>query len=60
MKFYRFIAAFSFLKCKKLKKFVVALKCVYSLAALSLNSKVFFWFYLLEKPNKDNKYLEKY
>ena len=41
MKFYRFIAAYPFLKDKKLKKLVVALKCLYSLTISSLNSNVF-------------------
>ena len=31
MKFYRFIAVFPFLENNKLKKLVVALKCLYSL-----------------------------
>ena len=41
MKFYRFIAAFLFLKDKKSKKLVVALKFLYFLTVLSLNSNVF-------------------
>ena len=41
MKFYRFIAAFLFFKDKKLKKLVLALKFLYSLTVLSLNSNIF-------------------
>ena len=41
MKFYRFIAAFIFLKDKKLNKHVVALTFHYVLTILSLNSNVF-------------------
>ena len=37
MEFYGFIAVFPFLKDKKLKKLVVALKCLYSLSVSSLN-----------------------
>ena len=49
MMFYRFIVIFLFFKDKKLKKLVVALKFLYFLAVLSLNSNVFCWFYLLVK-----------
>ena len=38
MKFYRFTAAFLFLKDKKLKKLAVALKFLYFLTVVSLNS----------------------
>ena len=41
MKFNRFIAAFLFLKDTKSKKLVVALKFLYFLTVLSLNSDVF-------------------
>ena len=41
MKFYRFIAAFLFFIDNKLKKLVVALKFVYFLTVLSLNSSAF-------------------
>ena len=41
MKFKRFIAAFLFLKDTKSKKLVVALKFLYFLTVLSLNSDVF-------------------
>ena len=41
MRFYRFIVAFLFLKDNKLKKLVVALKFLYFLTVLSLNSDVF-------------------
>ena len=46
MKFCRFIAAFHFLKDKKLKKLVVALSF---LTSLSLTSNVFCSLYLLVK-----------
>ena len=49
MKFYRFVTAFRFLKEKKSKKLVVALKFLYFLTVLSLNSLVFCQFYLLKK-----------
>ena len=42
MKFYRFTADFLFLKDKKLKKLVIALKFVYFHIVLSLNSNVIF------------------
>ena len=42
MKFYRFITAFRFLKEKKSKKLVVALKFLYFLTVLSLNPFFFF------------------
>ena len=40
MMFYRFIVIFLFFKDKKLKKLVVALKFLYFLTILSLNSNV--------------------
>ena len=40
-KFYKFIAAFPFFKDKKSKKLVAALKFLYFLTVLSLNSNVF-------------------